>query len=298
MKTIPKIILPVLISTLFACNQQANKNELPSLNKIETIDYREIYKQSLKSGMKIFPLVFDKSIGNKRLIFIGISHSNDNDTLNPMFDTIEKYFRILKPGIALNEGGQIPDSLHYPTKNKAISSEAEIGFLKYLADSLSIKLVNGDCPDSIEVPALLKKYDKDVLLYFLVTQRFIPQFITSNNNIGEEYGKFVNEYLIRRCKLPLQDRETQWMYFRNLYKKYNNNEEIDLEHFHLSKTEYYFYDEGIMGQIGRSSLLIRDSIIVTNIYNNLKKHNKVFVVFGGAHLLSIKPTLDRIFEKH
>ncbi len=287
----------VFIAVLTACNQPPSNDDLPPLPKIETTDYREIYKQFKSTGTKIFPMVYDKSFGSKRLVFIGISHSNDNDTLNIMYDTILKYFSMLKPNVALNEGGQIPDTLVYPTRNKAIVEQAGIGYLKYLADSRGIKLVNGDCADSIEIPALAKKYDKDALLYFLVTQRFIPQFNAGPKaDLDKEYRKFIADYLIKRCHLALSNRDMQWQHFKILYRK-NNNEEIDLGHFELSKTENYFYDEGVLGQIGRSSLHIRDSVIVTNIYNSLKLQGRVFIVFGGAHLLSLKPTLDKIFEK-
>lgn len=290
------IILTVLVIFL-SCNQRNKKTDLQPLTKIETVDYRDLYKQFQKTGFDIFPIVYDKSLGSKRLVFIGVRHSND--TLNPMYDTIQKYFILLTPQIAVNEGGQVKDSLHFSSRNKAIMADGEIGFLKYLSDNEKIKMINGDCADSIEIPALLKEYDKDKLLYFLVIQRFIPQFIQAygTHDLKSEYTKFINKYLIRDGKFPLTVNECEWTYFEMLYQKYNENKKIDLENFDLSQTEPFFYDEGIMGQIGRSSMQIRDSIIVTNIYNNLLQYDKVFVVFGGAHLFAIMPTLDKMFEK-
>jgi hypothetical protein len=49
-------------------------------------------------------------------------------------------------------------------------------------------------------------------------------------------------------------------------------------------------------KISRSSLQIRDSVIIENIYRTLQNHDKVFIVFGAAHLLAEKPTLEKLFE--
>jgi hypothetical protein len=57
------------------------------------------------------------------------------------------------------------------------------------------------------------------------------------------------------------------------------------------------FDNDEFGEIVRNSLHIRDSVILTNIYNSFQKNDKVFIVFGAAHLLAQKPTLDKIFEK-
>jgi hypothetical protein len=163
-----------------------------------------------------------------------------------------------------------------------------------------LKLVNADCPDSIEVQSLLKKYDKGLLLYFLVCQRFIPQFIAGYNgafDLNMEYKKFTNNYLIQKCKFPLLKQELLWSYFESLFKKYNNNKNFDINHFDLSLTEISSNEEGPLGKLIKSSLQIRDSVIVTNIYKNLNEFNKVFIVFGAMHLLAEKPTLDKLFEK-
>lgn len=61
----------------------------------------------------------------------------------------------------------------------------------------------------------------------------------------------------------------------------------------MSQTEF---DDGELSSIKRSSLQIRDSVIIGNIYKALQKHDKVLIVFGAAHLLAEKPTLEKIFE--
>jgi hypothetical protein len=237
---------------------------------------------------------FDKSKGNKHLIYLGEQHGNDpNDS---RFDTIQKYFSLIKPTILLNEGGQIADSTHFKSREDAIQKKGTIGFLKYLADNSKLKLQNADCPDSLEISSLLRNYSKSKVLYFLVLQRFIPQFLAGYNgakDLKTEYGRFTDNYLKTRCKMILTENEKQWNYFEKLYSENNDNKRIDLKKFDLSQTEF---DKGVFREISRGSLAIRDSVIIENIYRTLQNHDKVFIVFGAAHLLAQKPTLDKIFE--
>ena len=299
-----KYIALVLIVIFFACTSSEKKNNLPPIGKIETVDYRIIkdtLQEILQNNNGNFPVfVYDKQKFNKHLIFIGEQHGNDiNDS---RFDTIKKYYDLLNPNIALNEGGQIPDTTHYNSREIAITKSGALGLLKYLSDSTKIKLINADCPDSIETASLLRYYSKDLILFSFVTQRFILQYLTKNNNstkqLEKEYEKFVETYLITRCKINLTVNEKGWKYYEGLYKKYNKNKAIDLKHFDGKETEKYYDENGILADFGRNSLAIRDSFLITNIYNNLQKHDKVFIVFGAAHLFSIKPTLDKIFKEN
>jgi hypothetical protein len=290
--------------TFIACTSSENKNNLPPIGKIETIDYRIIndtLQEILQKNNGIFPvIVYDKHKFNKHLIFIGEQHGND--ITDSRFDTIKKYYNLLNPNIALNEGGQIADTIHYNSREIAITKSGALGLLKYLSDSTKIKLMNADCPDNIETRSLLRYYSKDLILFSFVTQRFILQYLAKNNNSTKqleiEYKKFVETYLINRCKIKLAETEKSWKYYEGLYKKYNKNKAIDLKHFDGSETEKYYGENGILADFGRNSLAIRDSFLITNIYNNLQKHDKVFIVFGAAHLFSIKPTLDKIFKEN
>ena len=268
------------------------------MKEIEPINYSEINDQIqniLHKNNGKFPILkFDKTKGNKHLIYFGEQHGNDpNDS---RFDTIQKYFSLYNPTVLLNEGGQVTDTIHFKSREDAIQKKGTIGFLKFLADNAKLKLQNADCPDSLEISSLLRKYDRNKILYFLVLQRFIPQFISGYNgakDLKAEYGKFTEKYLTTRCKLKLTANEKQWSYFEKLFVENNDNKKIDLKSFDLLQTEF---DEGELGKISRSSLQIRDSVIIENIYRTLQNHDKVFIVFGAAHLLAEKPTLEKLFE--
>ena len=296
-----KFYSPLILIIIYSCNFQPKNEDLNPLTAIETISYLEINKEVqniLQKNNGIFPMIlFNKTKGRKHLIYFGEQHGNDPS--DKRFDTIQKYFELYRPAVLLNEGGQISDSIHFVSREESIKKNGTIGFLKFLADKTKIQLKNADCPDSAEVFGLLKKYNRNKILYILVIQRFIPQFLSEyggSKDLKAEYETFITKYLITRCKFKLTQNEKSWSHFEKLYTEINNGKNIDLNNFDLSQTEYYLYDKGELGDIGRSSLHIRDSVIIKKIYENLQNHNKVFIVFGAAHLLAQKPTLERMFE--
>ncbi len=266
--------------------------------KIEHIDYAAIDSQVqeiLQNNNGNFPvIVYEKSKGPKHIIYIGERHGNDPD--DKRFDTIKKYFLQLKPSVILNEGGQQADSIHYKTRDEAITKNGIQGYLKFLADQSNIKLLNADCPDSLEIASLLRLHESKAILYFLVIQRFIPRFISGRHNLKDinyEYDKFMNSYLKSRCKLVFSDSESKWSFFENLYEQNNEHKKLDLENFDLSQTEN---DQGEFGDILRHSMQIRDFAILNNIFKYLQTHDKVFIVFGARHLLAQRPTFNNFFN--
>jgi hypothetical protein len=293
-----KLIYLLFLTSLFSCSFQSKNTELNLLKKIEAINYSEIYNQLRdvveENNGKLPIIKFEKRKGNKHLIYLGEQHGNDpNDS---RFDTIQKYFSLHKPNILLNEGGQVADSIHFKSREEAIQKSGTIGFLKFLADKASLKIQNADCPDSTEVSSLLKIYDRNRVLYFLVLQRFIPQFVSGYNgaiDLSLEFERFTEKYLSKRCGIKLTENEKQWKHFEKLYTEYNDKQKLDLKNFDLSQTEF---EGDELGNISRSSLQIRDSVIIENISKTLQKHDKVFIVFGAVHLFAEKPTLEKLFE--
>ena len=293
-----KVFYLFFLTTLFSCTTQPKKVDLNPLKEIELVNYSKLNEQVhniLQENNGKFPLIiFDKKKGNKHIFYLGEQHGNDPS--DSRFDTIQKYFSLYNPEIILNEGGQVADSIHFNNREEAIINQGTIGFLKYLADNAKIKLQNADCTESLEISSLLKKFEKDKVLYFLILQRFIPQFVSGYNgasNLESEYKKFTEKYLIKRCNFQLTENETEWKYFEKLYSENNANKEINLKNFDLSET---VFDSGEMERINGTSLQIRDSVVIQNIYKTLQNHDKVFIVFGALHLLAEKPTLEKIFE--
>jgi len=295
-----KLLCLIFLMLLVGCNDY----EINVINPLEinlNVDYLKLHNQlqkKLEENNNTFPLlVYKNGINQKKLIYLGEFHGNDPS--DKRFDAIEKYIKEFKPQIILNEGGEIDSSIHYQNKEIAIKNQGTLGFLKFCADKKNVKLVNADCSEKTEVAQLLKKYNKDLLIYIFVCQRFIPQFIDHYNkafDLESEYQKFTKDYLNNRCGFKLSKNESQWSYFERLYKLNNDNKTIDLENFDLNKSQYAAFDKSVLGEISKTSLHIRDSAIVTNIYKNITKYDRVLVVFGALHLIAQKSTLDKIFQ--
>ena len=69
------------------------------------------------------------------------------------------------------------------------------------------------------------------------------------------------------------------------------------ENYDQAFSQSYLTEKSKIGDLARYSLIIRDRIIITNIYKALQKYDRVFIVFGGFHLLTQKPSLDKMFAK-
>lgn len=295
-----KLLFCILVFILISCTEKRKKHDLNSLEIDLSKNYSEIFDSAqtyLKTHDGKFPImVYQNQLNGKQLIYFGEQHCNDPK--DNRFNKILWYFKKFNPEILLNEGGDIDQKLHYLNKYTAIKEQGTLGFLKFIADQNKIKVKNADCPDSIETKFLLKKFKKDDVLFSFVLQRFLPQFIQSHDkkkNLKLEYNNFVTNYLNKRCLFGLTKQESSWDYFKSLYLRYTDKM-FSIDHFDLSESEKY-NEKNIFGEIAQTSMQIRDSVILTNIYNTFKKYDKVMVVFGALHLMAEKPTLDKMFEK-
>lgn len=295
-----KLLFCIFVFILISCAEKRKKHDLNSLEIDLSKNYSEIFDSAqtyLKTHEGKFPImVYKNQLNGKQLIYFGEQHGNDPK--DNRFNKILWYFKKFNPEILLNEGGDIDQKLHYSDKYTAIKEQGTLGFLKFIADQNKIKVKNADCPDSIETKFLLKKFKKDDVLFSFVLQRFLPQFIQSHDkkkNLKLEYNNFVTNYLNKRCLFGLTKKESSWDYFKSLYLRYTDKM-FSIDHVDLSESEKY-NEKNIFGEIARTSMQIRDSVILTNIYNTFKKYDKIMVVFGALHLMAEKPTLDKMFEK-
>ena len=91
-------------------------------------------------------------------------------------DSMENVFYRLKPQIAFNEGGQVDANKTYSDRNKAITEDGETGHLKYLSDSLGIRVLNGDLNLATEVNALFEEHGRKNVLLYLANERFFDLY--------------------------------------------------------------------------------------------------------------------------
>lgn len=253
------VILLGGIALVYAC--QTNKSGKGKLEeKYKMLDYVEVGK--ILPEIKA-PYVIDVSNGDKRIVFIGCEHVRD--TTHQQFATIKQCFNDLKPQIAFNEGGQMPDSMHFSSMSEAVLKKGETGCLKYLSDEAGIEMINGDTEDSLEYTLTLQKYPKDKMFLYYVMERIVVPYLYGaygNASFEETYNKLVSSWFVANG-FPLDAEERTISYFEQLYRKYTGvpfkatlNEQIE-------KFDYINGGDCEFCEIGRASKMVRDSVLLS-----------------------------------
>ncbi|QEC75265.1 hypothetical protein [Mucilaginibacter ginsenosidivorax] len=239
-------------------------------------------------------LTFDNA--EKHIVFCGVNHVDKNKINDPMYAGIEKAFFAFKPDVCVNEGGDVSKKV-FASKQAALRKDGEIGLVKILADSLKIKTVNGDMTDSLEFKELLKKYTPGEFLAYIVTERFMwglnEQQANDTVNLKKSYAGFIQNYIMKTGAVKLTPQQQTLAFYKTNYQKLLKRPFI----FNELEPTNPFDPKGKFQEIGRASKEIRDQSLLATIDSLLKTHNKVFVVFGGWHLLTCEPGLKQIISR-
>ncbi len=292
------ILTLIFISVLLlGCNYfEGNKKiDNDKIHIYPTISYLDI-KLDSAGRLPSNPYILEFKNGNKIVVFCGINHlTDDADIENPMFKKIEQKFFAFKPDISINEGGDISKK-NYTSKRDALLKDAEIGLTKLLCDSLKIKTVDGDPVVDFEFQELLKIYSKGELLAYIVTERLMwalkGQRITDSIEIEKKYDAFIQNYIIRKGGILLTKAEQTFSFYKLNYEK------LLKRPFDISELEPTnpFEPNGKFQKIGRSSKEIRDQYLIQTVDKLLNTNNRIFIVFGGWHLLTCKPGLEEVIK--
>jgi len=167
-----------------------------------------------------------------------------------------------------------------------------------MSDSLKIKTINGDPNVDFEFSELLKTYSKGEFLAYIITERLMwglfGEKISQEKEIEKRYNEFIENYIIKEGKVNLTIEEKKFSFYKINYEKLVGRK------FSLKdlKPTNPFDANGKFQEIGRKSKNIRDQFLLKTIDNLLNENDKVFVVFGGWHLLTCKPGLKEIIERN
>ena len=222
--------------------------------------------------------------------------TNYADTNNALFTQIENRFFRLKPEIAVNEGGDISRKV-YTSKQAAILQNGEIGLTKFLCDSIKIKTVDGDPAFELECKELLEKYTTGEVLAYIVTERLMwglkAHQPLDSNKIKNEYDAFVQNYIMHEGKVQLTKPEQAFDFYKSHYQQ------LLAKPFDMDELEPTnpFEPDSKFQEIGRTSKEIRDQYLLKTIDSLLDKKNKIFIVFGGWHLLTCQPGLEELIRR-
>lgn len=286
------LILLLAFALILGCKETPANEVVTSITHYDTRDYVQVGQMfdSIKP-----PYIIDVQNGNKRIVFIGCEHQMVAN--HPQFATIEKYFMELQPQITFNEGGQISDTIRYKTYQAGIEKNGESGALKYLSDNMGIKMWDGDMSDSLQF-AYTSRYhtQEDWYLYYMIERIVIPYYYDKNKkeSLDSIFSKTTKGYFTRNGFKMTPDQLT-FTYFKMMYQKYMGRafdiNNFDMEAFDYVNTNCHFC------AIGRTSKMVRDSVLLTKIDKALDTYDRVMVTFGHGHALAIEPALRQIIKR-
>ena len=281
-----------------SCNNTTfyKKTDSDTTHIYPTISYLNI-KLDSTGRLSSNPYIIEFKNENKIVVFCGVNHlTDDTDIDNPMFTKIEEKFFAFKPDISINEGGDISKKI-YTSKRDALLKDGEIGLTKILCDSLKIKTVDGDPTIDFEFKELLKTYSKGEFLAYIVTERLMwglkGQHITDSVEIEKRYNVFIQNYIIKKGGIALTKTEQAFSFYKSNYELLLKRPFNILE---LEPTNP-FDPNGKFQKIGRASKEIRDQFLIQTVDKLLNSNNKIFIVFGGWHLLTCKPGLEEVINR-
>lgn len=283
---------------LFSCSNSRveNKANNDTIHIYPTTSYLDIKLDSNRQ-LPSNPFILEFTNGEKTVVFCGVTHlTDDSDIENPMFKKIEQKFYAFKPAIAINEGGDISKK-RYTSKQDALLKDGEIGLIKILCDSLKIESVDGDPSIEREFQELLKVYSKGEFLAYIVTERLMwglkGQGITDSIEIEKRYIGFIQNYIIKKGKIALSKSEQAFSFYKSNY------EQLLKRPFNILELEPTnpFEPNGKFQKIGRTSKEIRDQFLIKTVDKLLDTNDKIFIVFGGWHLLTCKPGFEEVINR-
>jgi hypothetical protein len=298
------LLILIFISVLFfGCgnshsdknlNQSAKNIKNDSIHIYPTVSYLDL---KLENGqLPSNPYILKFTNRKKQIVFCGTNHLSKSDIENPMFKKIEDTFFSFKPNVCINEGGDISQKI-YTSKKEALLKDGEIGLTKILADSLKLSCVNGDMNEEYEFKNLLKKFSTEEFIAYVVNERLMWELkdrkLTKQEDIEKEYKKFIKGYIMKLGKVNLSKNQQSLDFFKTSFEKTLGRP------FDINRPEPTnpFEPKGRFQEIGRTSKQIRDQNLMTTIDKLLDTNDKVFVVFGGWHLLTCQPGLEEIINR-
>ncbi len=258
--------------------------------KYTTLDYLSI-NPKLTSN----PYIKEFAKGNKQIVFCGVEHVDPTDTTNAMYAAIERKFNEVKPGVALNEGGNM-DGVKFASKSQALLKDGEIGLIKVLADSLQIPCINADMNEAQEFAGLLTQFSTAELIAYLGTERLMwglrGRNITGEKEIEAAYIPFVKKYIEGHGKISLTQEQESFAYFKTAFRKL-----VGRTFTLASIPSTDPFKKSRISLMSRVSKQTRDQHLMATIEQLLTKYDRLFIVFGGWHLLTCEPALQKIIDQ-
>jgi hypothetical protein len=242
--------------------------------------------------------------GDYELYFVASEHFSskrvDRAIDHPTFKTIAKVFSIFKPKGAILEGIntgdelsprlQITHSIKCQAKNfKNDCAESDFTILK--SQTYGTQFISGE-PTHEEIKNELLRKGRtldDILGFYLVRQ--IPEMKRQKDFSSRHFIETSQEKLLRYKRAMKADINFEISDFRTWYrdkvKLPLNYLDVDTNDVAPNSSPSATFLQQISNQIGK----IRDEHLLLRIEKMINMYKHILVVYGGSHLLTLKPAL-------
>jgi hypothetical protein len=233
------------------------------------------------------PYVWERRFDGKHVAILGTRHLRDPSS--SMFERIQTAYDRVRPQIVIHES-QAPPQLAALSREQAIRIGADLGFAIHLASAGGATIRSGDPSVRSEIRALMARFSTEEVLVFLTSQRHIGYTKEPNlADLGDGYVDFYDDYLVANG-FPRHDSWDSWNGFREAYRRVAGRS-LSAKTWDRDLTSP-IHDNGRLSEISRVDNAFRDGYLVGTIRKALAEYDRVLVVFGSWHVLSLEPVLE------
>lgn len=224
--------------------------------------------------------------GKKHLRFFGSEHSLDDVHINFLREKLKEF----KPDLILIEGGY--EKANFDSEKEALEKGLEMGFVNFYAKKNKILLEGNDPNYSKTISFLESFYDKRhiFLLFVLLFSLFKPRnceekkIITYMEDAINNFKSISNwenfDYSFDNFKLIFSEILKEKFEIKEDHTKWINPE----------------LEMSILNIISRKEDLYRDSYMINKIMEEFKEHDRIFVIKGTHHLITMEKVLGELFR--
>lgn len=225
------------------------------------------------------PLPDVKMYGKRSLLVYGSNHTTNY--FDPQIRQIRDSILSFRPTVILYEGDGIATE---KTPKETVETYFEMGYAKYLADSLGIKAVNIEPPTQGKFQYLMSRYaTDDILLATLGLQLTMMQ--VNEEPLERSFPGMVASLI--KEGLSLTPEQQTLGYFLKLYER-KMGKPLSYATFD-SRDVQAKYNRTKYNRINQMANEYRDQHIIQLTQQFLKRKERVFLLEGGWHAIVCEP---------
>ena len=245
--------------------------------------------------------IFELTKGDKKLTYFGSDHISDPQ--DPLFQEIKDAFNKANPQIVYIEGMPHINKRKEEMKSKKdlltgeqAKAHGENVYTLKLALDAGIDFESPEPEFSTEIKHLLDQgFSKEAIFTYDIS-RGVNQYQREHKEKREEECK---EYLNSFFERFQQESGWNQQEMESLKQKFLSELDVDDVERYESQVDpipWKGKEQTVINDVARSSNAFRDKHIVERIAEGIKKHDRIFVVYGSAHAVKEEPAIKALFS--